>query len=103
MPSDEREHLAALDRAMALVVEAEAVVRRVKVAMRGGQLPRGRVADLLDQALVQGVLTPEEVDLIARAEKQRAAVCQVDSFTATEYLATARKARGSDRPVSVSS
>ena len=88
---------------MALVVEAEGVVRKVKVAMRGGQLPRGRIADLLDQALVQGVLTPEEVDLIARAEKQRAEVCQVDSFSASDYMATARRVRGSDKAVSVSS
>jgi hypothetical protein len=71
--------------------------------MRTGQLPRLRVADVLDQALVQGVLTPDEVDLLGRAEKQRAEVCQVDSFTAAEYLAAAKRARTNERAMPVGS
>ena len=78
--------LAFLERTFKLCHEADAVARKIKDAVRAGQLPRKKPLKLVPQALEAGVITQAEADLVARAEEAREDAIQVDSFTLEEYL-----------------
>jgi len=93
LPTAESEPLARLERAFNLAFHADDVARKIKAAMRMGRLPRAKPEDVLDQALVEGILTPDEAAVITQADQARREVCQVDSFTQAEYAATARRPR----------
>jgi acyl-CoA dehydrogenase len=93
MPQSAHEHLTRLEEAFVLAFRADDVARKIKAAMRNGRLPRGKVESVIDQALVEGILTPEEADVITRADQARREVCQVDSFTREEYFGTGKRER----------
>jgi len=96
VPSDPEHPLGRLENAFRLCVEADGVARRIRAAVKAGTLPRKRPEHLIEPALEAGILTPEEADLMRRAEAARDDLIQVDSFTLEEYLATAAGARKSE-------
>ncbi|MFQ5750190.1 MAG: acyl-CoA dehydrogenase domain-containing protein, partial [Planctomycetota bacterium] len=97
VPSDPEHPLGRLENAFRLCVEADGVARRIRKAVKAGTLPRNRPENLIEPALEAGILTPEEADLMRRAEAAREDAIQVDAFTLEEYLATAAGARKSAR------
>ncbi|MCC6671783.1 MAG: acyl-CoA dehydrogenase [Planctomycetes bacterium] len=84
--SEEGEAMARLDRTLELVHQAEAVVAKIKDAVRGRRLPKGRPESLVAEALAAQVIGPEEAELLQRAEAARWDAIQVDSFGLAEYL-----------------
>ncbi len=102
LPASAHEPLTQLDEAFVLAFRADDLARKIKAAMRNGRLPRGKPEAMIDAALVEGILTPEEADVIMRADKARREVCQVDSFTKEEYFATARRETRQQKPQVVS-
>jgi len=79
------DHLYQLERAFVTVKAAEETDRKVKRAVRSKKLPRLKGAPLYDEALKQNVITKQEFDVLALAEKVRWEMIQVDEFTLDEY------------------
>jgi acyl-CoA dehydrogenase len=88
VPSDPGEALGRLERAFVLSWEAERVADRIKEAVQGGRLPRGRPEQLVAKALDLGVINPEEARRMQEAEAARDDAIQVDAFTQEEYMGT---------------
>jgi acyl-CoA dehydrogenase len=87
MPTDPSEALAKLDQTFKMVKKAEGIERKIRKAVKAKTLPKGRVPQLLDQALEKQVITQEEFNTIKKAEEMRNDAIQVDSFTQERYLA----------------
>jgi acyl-CoA dehydrogenase len=82
VPRREDDVIGRLDIAMEAVVAAEPLEARLRRAMRDGQLRDGPAADVRDTALRLGVITQQEHDLLARAERLRRDVVKVGDFDA---------------------
>lgn len=72
-----------LQRAFALVSEADPAATRLARAVRAGKLPGG--PDLLPSAVRAGIISEEERDLVERAEAARWEAIQVDAFDVDAY------------------
>ncbi len=84
-PSSESDALFCQERAFKLVKKAEAIEKKIKVAVKSKLLPKKRVKDLLDLALEKNVITKAEKEVVAESEKCRWDVIQVDDFTEDEF------------------
>ncbi|WP_412062640.1 acyl-CoA dehydrogenase [Rubrivirga sp. IMCC45206] len=90
--SDDPTHaLGRFETTMKLCYDAEAVVSKLKAAIKRRELPRQHPATLIPQAVEAGILTPDEADLLRRAEEARNDAIQVDSFDTEDYFASAVK------------
>ena len=100
VPSDPDTALGRLEHAFELCTRADAVAGKIKDAVRAGKLPRQKPATLVTEALSQGLITKEEAELVAEAERARDDVIQVDAFTLEDYLTTSadRSRAGSQEP-----
>ncbi|MEM6326901.1 MAG: acyl-CoA dehydrogenase [Bacteroidota bacterium] len=85
---DPEHTLGRFEHTMQVAYEAEAVVRKVKAAIKARQLPKAHPRTLIPQAVEAGILTATEAALLERAEAARNDAIQVDSFTTDEYFAT---------------
>jgi acyl-CoA dehydrogenase len=79
------DHLYQLEHALVTVKAAEETDRKVKKAVRAKKLPKIKGAALYDEALKQNVITKQEFDVLALAEKARWEMIQVDEWTLDEY------------------
>ena len=79
------DHLYQLEQAFVTVKAAEETDRKVKKAVRSKKLPKMKGAALYDEALKQNVITKQEFDVLALAEKVRWEMIQVDEWTLDEY------------------
>jgi acyl-CoA dehydrogenase len=86
LPEGAREALGRLERAFALVSEAEPLLERISQASRAGRLPRRPPEELLDDATVLGIISPADAERVRQAIAARADAIQVDSFSLDEYL-----------------
>ncbi len=84
VPSDEAESLGRLERAFRASFEAEAVARKIKAAVRQGQLVKASPARLVTSAVSAGVISTDEAELVTVAVSARNDAVQVDSFTLSE-------------------
>jgi acyl-CoA dehydrogenase len=80
-----QDHLYQLQEAFVTVKAAEETDRKVKKAVRAKKLPKIKGAPLYDAALEKGVITKQEFDVLALAEKVRWEMIQVDEFTLQQY------------------
>lgn len=71
--------LGRLEAALAAVLAAQDAREKLKVAQRKGKLPRG-IANVVELALAEGVLSPTEAEAIRAAEHARDAAVAVDAF-----------------------
>jgi acyl-CoA dehydrogenase len=85
LPKHPDEALGRLEQALKLCEQAEAIMSKVKQAIRVGQLPQGRGETLIETALKTEVITKAEADLIRLAESARLDAIQVNAFTIQEY------------------
>jgi len=88
-PRGEAEPLARLEEALQLCHRAEELAQNLRRAVKQGRLPKLPFDQLVAKAIEEAVLTREEAEILARAERARDAAIQVDSFTDAEYFATA--------------
>ena len=85
-PASLEEHPARLENAFLSVKKAEDAERKIKRAIRKKQLPKRRVADILDEARKADVITAEERGVLENSEKLRWDCVQVDDFSQDQYL-----------------
>lgn len=86
---DPHDALGRLENALRLAHQAAPVERKLRDAVRAGQLPRLRGPKLVERALAEGLISREEAGALARAEEARTDAIQVDSFTLEEYMKNA--------------
>jgi acyl-CoA dehydrogenase len=87
MSANPEDHVRKMEHALVTVKAAEETDRKVKRAVRSKKLPRLKGAPLYDEALKANVITKQEFDTLALAEKVRWEMIQVDEFTLEEYKA----------------
>ena len=80
MPKDGTEQFAALENAMKLSLQSDAVFGKVRKAVKSKLLQKKPPAELYRDAMDKKVITPAEFALIESAEMARNAVIQVDDF-----------------------
>jgi acyl-CoA dehydrogenase len=85
LPDREDHPLAQMERAFSLSQQELKVGRKVKAAIKRGDLPKKRLPKLIDLAVEKGVITDEERDLVQRADAEREEYVKVDAFDLEEY------------------
>lgn len=85
LPEDPQEALGRLERAMNLSTQANRVFKTIKTASQSGSLPSEKPERLVTAALIEGVITATEAQLIQEAAIARQDAIQVDAFTLSEY------------------
>lgn len=80
------EQMGRLEHAFVLSLQAEEASRKVKRAVRKGQLKKKAPAELYADALKAGIISQTEVSALAEAESARFATIQVDDFGLAEYV-----------------
>ena len=86
LPNDTQEALGKLDHAFELVYAAQPILRKIIKAVRAGQLAKGKVERMVQQAIKHGVITTDEAAQLAEAEAARNDAIQVDDFSQEAYL-----------------
>lgn len=89
LPQHEGEQLAIMEQCMSAVVIAEGIEARVRQAKKEGKLSASTPADLLQEAINTGLVKPDEVATLKRAEALRKQVIHVDDFDAYFGIAEA--------------
>ena len=79
VPPPEELGLGRLEAALAAVLAAQGARDKLKEAQRKGKLPRG-IANVVELALAEGLLSPTEAEAIRAAEHARDAAVAVDAF-----------------------
>jgi acyl-CoA dehydrogenase len=82
VPRREDDVIGRLDIAMEAVIAAEPIEQKLRRAVRDGRLREGPAADVRDTALRLGIVTQQEHEQLARAERLRRDVVKVDDFDA---------------------
>ncbi len=86
MPTKAGEAIARLEAAVKVIRQAEAVDKKIRDAVKAKTLKK-KSKTLLEDALKAGVITAQEHQLVAEAERARWDAIQVDDFSQEEYLA----------------
>ncbi len=81
-PSDPGEPLGRLDDALAKVIAAEAVEKKIRDAVKGKRIAAGSDGQQLQEAVQAGVIGAGEADCVAVAQAARQEVIRVDDFPA---------------------
>lgn len=87
IPLDPEEPIGRLERAFKAVKAAESLEKKVKAAMRAKTIKRGKIMDVLDEAVSKNILSSEEAAKIKLASELAYDAIQVDDFTEEEYFA----------------
>lgn len=85
IPKDRNEQLGRLEHAFKVSLEAEAVEKKIKRAIRDGVLPKQKIFQLLDQARAKNVISESEFKLIQESGSIRFDAILVDDFDETQY------------------
>ena len=85
IPTSEEEALGRLEKAFLLSSQGEPIIKKIKHGIRTGKLPQKRPEQLITEALVVGLISREEAELVYEAQMVRDDAIQVDSFTLEEY------------------
>ena len=83
---DPSESTGVLDRALELAHQAEPISRRIKKALRRGEISPGSPAETLARALEKEIVTAEEANLLTECEEARTEVLRVDDFSPEEFF-----------------
>ncbi|MFE4107176.1 acyl-CoA dehydrogenase [Almyronema epifaneia] len=101
VPTDAHQALGRLERALALVQQAEPILKKIKAASHAGQLPSAKPEDLLTLAYEAGLISEAETTLVCEAEFARNDAIQVDAFTFEAYQQSEKVKNISDRAVTL--
>ncbi|CDN13924.1 Acyl-CoA dehydrogenase, short-chain specific [Richelia intracellularis] len=85
IPTSEEETLGRLEKAFLLSSQAEPIIKKIRNGIRSGKLPQKRPEQLIMGALVAGLISREEAELVYEGEMLNNDGIQVDSFTLGEY------------------
>jgi acyl-CoA dehydrogenase len=81
VPAGDDEALGRLEAALHKVIDAEAVERMLRAAVKSGKLTKTREDELVDRGLAAGVIEPQEAELLKAAIAARREVIKVDDFS----------------------
>ena len=81
LPDSDDEALGRLESALQKVIDAEAVERMLRSAVKSGKLTKLREDELVDHGLAEGVIEPHEAELVKAAIAARREVIKVDDFS----------------------
>jgi len=81
VPSDESEALGRLESALQKVIDAEAVERMLRSAVKSGRLTKMREDELVDAGVAEGVIDAHDAELVKAAIAARREVIKVDDFS----------------------
>ncbi|HEB99635.1 MAG TPA: acyl-CoA dehydrogenase [Thiotrichales bacterium] len=84
IPDDPQDRLGRLEMALAAAVTAEPVLRKIRRAIRYGDLPKDDPERLAGLAARRGLIEPAEAEAVETAARHRRAVIAVDEFTQEE-------------------
>ena len=70
---------------MQLTAQASVLLRKVRAAVRSGQLSKGSAQQELAAALQAGIISSAEAELLRAAQAAQDDATQVDAFTLEEY------------------
>ncbi|MEO1182826.1 MAG: acyl-CoA dehydrogenase domain-containing protein, partial [Cyanobacteria bacterium J06636_28] len=85
VPTDANQPLGRLERAYQLSIVAMPVLKKIRAALRNGQLKMTPPVGQVEAALRAGLITGADSDLATMAERAQLDAIQVDSFTLSEY------------------
>lgn len=85
IPKSAEEALGRYEQAFELIIQSDAVSRKVRDALKAKKIKKGNVMQMVKDAVAAGVISAEEAQLIDKAEKARYDTIQVDEFTLDEY------------------
>ena len=95
IPADNNESVARLEDALIKSIAAEAVIRKLRTAMKTGTLPKGDPEDSLADGVKAKVIDEQEAEAVRAAIAARKLVIQVDDFP-PEYFTKEQNAWGID-------
>ncbi|MGK7935086.1 MAG: acyl-CoA dehydrogenase [Xenococcaceae cyanobacterium] len=84
IPTNTEEALGRLESAFLLSFKSELILQKIKTANKLRKLPPEKLATLLHDALETGIINPNEIELLTKAESVRNDAIQVDSFPILE-------------------
>lgn len=92
-----------LEHALKLHHESDAIIGKIKQAVKAGRLEKAAPAVLVTKAVEAGIITMDEAALVQKAEEARNDAIQVDAFTLEEYKrnAVAPQPSENEEPVQV--
>jgi acyl-CoA dehydrogenase len=86
IPKDETEGLGRYEKTFKTVMQSLDVEKKLRKAIKKKELPKKRVAEVLDLALEKGIITQEEHKVVKASEDLRWDTIQVDEFTEDEFV-----------------
>ncbi len=84
-PLDRENPLGRMEHSFRLVQKAGLISKKIKIAVKQGQLEKLPVSELLALAIEKGIINQDEAALLAKAETARLDAITVDSFSIEEY------------------
>ena len=90
-PSEDEPGLGQIQKAFKLSKKAEDFEAKVKKAMKRKEIDKKPIVKALDEALEKGIITKDEKNCIAEAEKARWEAIQVDDFDQESYKSYSSK------------
>ncbi|MBT4761575.1 MAG: acyl-CoA dehydrogenase [Bdellovibrionaceae bacterium] len=88
VPKSKEDGLGRMEHAYKMVMEAEAITKKIRKAVRAKTLPRKKIHMLIDLALEKGVITAAEQAQLKESEDLRSDYIQVDDFSEEEFVST---------------
>ena len=80
LPRKEDDVIGRLEFAMEAVIKADPIEAKIRAAQKEGRLPQRTLAERRDAAVKGGIITPAELEQLARADRLKRAVIMVDDF-----------------------
>lgn len=87
IPTKRDQAVARYDHAMAVTLKAEAAERKIRQAVKAGQLPRKKVHMLVDEAHQKSIISQDEFNTLKEADAVRLDAIMVDDFSDEQYHA----------------
>lgn len=81
VPTDESEQLGRIEAALKKVINAEAIERKLRSAIKNGTLPKVQGDALIEQGVDKGVISNDEANVVREAIAARRDVIMVDDFS----------------------
>ncbi|MBL6722751.1 MAG: acyl-CoA dehydrogenase [Candidatus Margulisbacteria bacterium] len=86
IPSNNRDGLSKLDTTYHQLIEIQPIVYAIKKSIKAKQLPKKPIVDVLDEAVIKNICTPQDAERVRLAEHARLDAIQVDAFTHQDYF-----------------
>ena len=85
IPKDDKEALGRYEKALECIGRVGDLDKKIKMAMKKGLIPRENILDSLDRAVMAGILSRTEAEIVKIAEEARADAIQVDHYSLKDY------------------